>query len=183
MDDATEYQQGERTLRDVRRQLVSLYEHWTVLQCHLPPCTALAVGLSANHASSTGRKGRPPVFVNVAMVEYLRCNGYTWDEIARSMLVSRTTIWRKLREAGITLEKYSSISDDDLDSQVGMLQMCHPHCGQVLLRSMLQAQGVHVPRYRLRESMHRVDPEHCSSRWHQKIRRILCSRTKLTLAY
>lgn len=171
MDDACEYQPSERSLRGVRQQLVSLYEHWTVLQCHLPPCTALAVGLSANRSSSAGHKGRPPVFVNLSMVEYLRHNGYTWDEIGRSMLISRTTIWRRLYEAGITLERFSSISDDDLDSQVGMLQMRHPHCGQILLRSMLQAQGINVPRHRLRESMHRIDPEHSSSRWHQKIRR------------
>ena len=90
--------------------------------------------------------------MNVALVEYLQCNGYSWDEIARSMLISRTNIWRKLCEAGTTLEKYSSISDDDLDSLVGMLQMHHPHCGQVLLRSMLQAQGVHVPRYSFRKA-------------------------------
>ena len=71
---------------------------------------------------------QPPGFLNVGMVEYLRrSTGYTWDEIARSMLVSRTTIWRKLKEAGITMERYSNISDADLDN---------PHCGQVLLRSL-----------------------------------------------
>lgn len=152
-------------------KLVSLFKHWTVLQCHLPPCTVLAVGVGSCRSSYAGQKGRPPVFVNLAMVEYLRGNGYTWDEIARTMLVGRTTIWRKLREAGITLERHSNISDDDLDPLVSQLQMRHPHCGQILLHSMLETQGVRVPRYRLRESMHRVDPEHSSSRWHACIRR------------
>lgn len=35
---------------------------------------------------------------------------------------------------------------------------------------MLETQGVCVARYRLRESMHRVDPEHSSLRWHGSIR-------------
>ena len=171
LDDASEYQPSEKSLRGVGQQLVSLFEHWAVLQCHLSPCTALAVGLNANCSSSAGHKGRPPVFVNPSMVEYLQHNGYTWDEIGGSMLISRTTIWRWLYEAGITLERFSSITDDDLDSQVGMLQMCHPHCGHILLCSMLEAQGINVPQHRLRESIHRIDLKHSSSRWHQKIRR------------
>ena len=113
VDSATGYAQSERILRDIRTQLVSLFEHWRVLQCHLPPCTVLAVGVGSRHSSYAGQKGRPPVFVNVSMVEYLRGNGYTWDEIARSMLVGRTTMWRKLREAGNsnTLDRYSNISE------------------------------------------------------------------------
>lgn len=101
----------------------------------------------------------------------LRNAGYTWNEVAQALLVSRTTIWRKLQETGITMDKYSDISDVNLDQLVGQLQIRHPNCGQVLLRSMLQAQGVCVPRQRLHDSIHRVDPEQCSSRWKQEIKR------------
>ena len=90
------------------------------------------------------------------MLQYLRSTGYTWDEIARSMLVSHTTIWRKQNEAGITLERYSSISDADLDREVIQLQMRHPHSGQVLLSSLLETNGIRVPWHRLHESMHRL---------------------------
>ena len=159
------------TLTNIRSRLVLLYEHWTVLQCCLPPCAVLAVGVSTGFSQATWCKGRPPTFINVALVEYLRSTDYTWDEIARSMLVGRTTIWRKLKEAGITLERYSSISDDDLDREVRQLQMRHPHSGQVLICSLLETNRICVPQHRLRESMHRVDPEHCSSRWHQRIQR------------
>lgn len=72
--------------------------------------------------------------------------------MASALLVSRTTVWRKLREANVTLEMYSDISDEVLDNQVSELQLRHFHCGQVLLRSMLEAQGTRVQRHHLRES-------------------------------
>ena len=105
------------------------------------------------------------------LVEFLRGVGYTWNEVSKALLVNRTTIWRKLSEVNITLHKYSDISDASLDEKVYQLQLRYPHCGQVLLRSMLQAQGTLVQWHRLRESVQRVDPEHSNSRWRQQISR------------
>ncbi len=98
----------------------------------------------AGYSPGVGCVGRPPVFVNLNIVELLRSVGYTWDEVSRALLVSRSTIWRKLRDAGITLDRYSNISDFTLDERVTELLVRHPHCGQVLLRSMLASQGLHV---------------------------------------
>ena len=55
-------------------------------------------------------------------VELLRSGGYTWDKIADCLLVSRVTIWRRLREAGVVAIKYSDISDRELDNIVGSLR-------------------------------------------------------------
>lgn len=168
----------EVRIRTVRRRLVSLYEHWLTIQSHLPPCTELAVGIdqrSTDHPSHARFAGRPRVFVNLDLVELLRSVGYTWDQVSKALMVGRTTIWRRIRDAGITLTKYSDISDSSLDERVLQILGHHPHCGQVLIRSMLESQGVHIQRQRLRECVQRVDPEHCMSRWREPvIRRTYC---------
>ena len=91
----------------LRRHLVSLYEHWTFIQSNLPTCTITAVGVGGGRYTvvSSHQRGRPPVFLNLNMVEFLRGVGYTWSQVADALLVGRTTIWRKLGEAGLTCEK------------------------------------------------------------------------------
>ena len=44
----------------------------------------------------------------------LRSCGYTWNEVASALQVSQSTIWRRLREAGI--------HDDELDSVVSQFE-------------------------------------------------------------
>ena len=85
--------------------------------------------------------------------------GYTWSAVANALLISRTTLWRKLREVGITVHRNTDIIDDAFDDQVRILQHNDPHCGQVFLHSMLKALGTHVQRHRLRQSVQGVDPE------------------------
>ena len=46
----------------------------------------------------------------------------TWDQVSNAMQVSRTTLWRRLREAGIEIKKYTDISDDELDTVISQLQ-------------------------------------------------------------
>ena len=83
----------------------------------------------------------------------------------RWLSVSRNTLWRRLKETGVTLEKYSTIlCDDELDERLRVLRLRYPNCGQIMLHSMLSAQGIHIQRHRLRES---IDPDRTYSRWRQ----------------
>lgn len=57
VDNTLQLEQRDSRLITTRRRLVSLYEHWTVPQSHLPPCTVLAVEVgcrSVNHSVRTG---------------------------------------------------------------------------------------------------------------------------------
>lgn len=144
IDSVPRLNEGCYQLAAIHRHLVNLYEHWMFIHSNLPPCTVGAVGVEGgreSHVRSRRQRGRTPIFLNLDMVEHLRGVGYTWSEVARALLVSRTMVWRKLCEANITLEMYSDISGEVLDNQVSELQLRHPYCGQVLLRSMLEAQG------------------------------------------
>ena len=138
----------QHQLQSIRRRLVLLYEHWTL---NLPTCTSLATGIEGGQLPqpSYGRRGCQK---DLSISE-------CW------LSVSRNTLWRRLKETGVTLEKYSTIlCDDELDERLRVLRLRYPNCGQIMLRSMLSAQGIHIQRHRLRES---IDPDRTYSRWRQ----------------
>ena len=62
-------------------------------------------------------RGRPRFIINLDQVELLRSCGYTWNEVANAIQVSRTTVWRRLKESGVTLQRFSDISDSELDTK------------------------------------------------------------------
>ena len=75
----------------------------------------------------TGAAGRPKMLVNIDTVEFFRSCGYTWNQVAHALQVSRSTLWRHLRDVGYQMTKYSDISDDELDSIVAPLSHRNPH--------------------------------------------------------
>ena len=97
--------------------------------------------------------------------------GYTWNEIAGSLQVSRTTLWRHLNDADYKIERFTDISDDELDSILRQLQRDYPICGQQLLQGYLRQRGVIVQCRRLRESVARTDSIRRYVRWHQVVTR------------
>ena len=86
--------------------------------------------------------------------------GHTWQQCADSLMVSRTTLWRRAQEYNIpTLKTTSaSISDDELDAIVHMIYKQSPNNGAVMVWGQLQTLHIYVPRRRVRESLNRVCP-------------------------
>ena len=91
--------------------------------------------------------------------------GYTLTDIACALQISRTTLWRRLQEAGITLNGNSNISDTELDIIVRCYQESNPNCGKALLSGYLCSRGIFVQRRRIRESVCRIDPLRQRVRW------------------
>ncbi len=133
-------------------------------------CTIPPIG---NHSVSvrSGRAGRPLLALNIELIEFLRSSGYTWQEVCSVIGVSRSTVWRRLKDSGIEMDKYTDISDSQLDDVVRRVQQQHPNVGQVMLQGFLKQQGVCVQRHRIRESVFRTDPLRRSLRWHQAVNR------------
>ena len=108
----------------------------------------------------TGAAGRPKMLVNIDTVEFFRSCGYTWNQVAHALQVSRSTLWRRLRDVGYQMTKYSDISDDELDSIVAPLSHRNPHIiGKPQLGFSLW----------LRESVARIDPIRRMIRWQQVV--------------
>lgn len=87
--------------------------------------------------------------------------GYSWQQCADILMMSRTTLWRRVQDLGIPTLRTSSasISDADLDAVVKMIYEQSPNNGIVMVWGQLKSLHMYVPRRRVRESLIRVCPE------------------------
>ena len=120
--DATEYSLLSRMRRD-------LMQHLCLLLYGMNDCTIPPVALCLQEY--TGLRGRPKIVINIDSVELLRSCGYTWNEVASALQVARSTLWRRLKDAGVEVNKYTDISDDELDSTLNPLISGHLKYGHV----------------------------------------------------
>ena len=69
------------------------------------------------------------------------------------------TVQRRLQELGLEqIQRYSTLSDADLDRQVIDIHCRHPDSGCRMVEGVLRSEGVLVQRERVRQSLCRVDP-------------------------
>ena len=102
-------------------------------------------------------------------VEYLRSLRFTWTKIARILGVSRSTLYRRLDEDGISY--HTTISDAELDEKIAAIKRVHPNDGERLMIGHLARRGIVIQRSRIRASIHRVDPVNTAIRRSVTIRR------------
>lgn len=118
----------------------------------------------------TGKRGRPRISINQEQLEFLRDLQFTWTEIADLYGINRRTLYRKRLEMGIP-DKYTAITDTDLLFQVSSIKDELPQLGEKLLAGTLLSRGIQVPRRRIREALHKVDPISTALRWAPRIKR------------
>ena len=110
--------------------------------------------------------------MSIEEIEYLRSLRLPYIKIAAYLGVSRSTIYRRLQENGISTETtYCNISDSDLDREIIAIKINHPNDGERLIIGHLTARRIIVPRARVRSSIHRVDPENTAVRRSVTLRR------------
>ena len=68
-------------------------------------------------------------------------------------------------------DKYSTMSDEDLDAQVRQITHGNPSLGQRMVQGQLKSRGVIVQRWRVADSLIRVDEAAVAMRWAQVIHR------------
>ena len=85
--------------------------------------------------------GRPRKSLNKEDLEYLRNDvGLSWEKAAALLGISAKTLQRRAREWSI--QKYSHISDAQLDEIVSDILQNFPSSGQTLISGHLQARKV-----------------------------------------
>ena len=114
-----------------------------------------------------------PGYFTEDQLRYLRTLiGFKWAQIAEIFGTSRMTLYRRRRELGLlNEERFSNISDSDLKDIVSSLKNKLPDCGERIVPGFLRAQGIFIPRCRLRIAIHEVDPINTSLRWHPRVLR------------
>jgi AraC-like DNA-binding protein len=101
--------------------------------------------------------GRPKVNVDAEQLEYLVESNFKVSDIALLFGCSRRTIERRMNDLQLT--NFSKISDNDLDALVQEILHIHPQCGEKTVSSRLVSYGIRVQRQKVRDSIHRVDPD------------------------
>ena len=76
-----------------------------------------------------------------------------------------------MRDYGIDPNRFSDISDSQLDEVVGELALRLPACGIGSIQSMLKANGIVMQRERVRLSLHHVDPTGMETRLRTRLNR------------
>ena len=112
----------------------------------------------------TGKRGRPKLLVDSEQLEFLRDMQLSWTEIARLFGISRMTLYSRRVELGLT-ENYSFISDSDLVGAVSSIKGNMPHAGERMIQGILHSRGIRIQRWRVRDTIHEVDPINTPLRW------------------
>ncbi|CAG2220117.1 unnamed protein product [Mytilus edulis] len=78
-------------------------------------------------------------------------------DISEMFNLSESTLYRQMRAYNLSKQNFSLVSDHDLDTTVLSITKEFPNCGEVLLMQLLSQRSLKVQRYRLRESLHRIN--------------------------
>ena len=68
-------------------------------------------------------------------------------------------------------ERYTTISDNELDNKITQIYRDQHKMGEIMLMGHLRSKGIDVQQKRLREAIHRVDPEGVEERKAKGIKR------------
>ena len=104
-------------------------------------------------------RGRPTICVTEPQLRNLLELHFSQVEIASLFGCSARTVRRRILEYGLQeIIEYSIINDEDLDEIVSTFVADFPCAGQKTLAGYLSSHGYHIQRWRIRESLLRVDP-------------------------
>src|SRR3977135_2633262 len=108
---------------------------------------------------ATGRKGRPPVQIDLANCQRLHKAGNSWSSIAEAHGISRQTLYNHFGKAGLPTARksFAEITDYELDELVAAITLERPFIGQHIVIGHLEHLGLHVPVKRVELSLRCVD--------------------------
>ena len=136
-----------RVLSTLYHELLAILERWENRGRYISHCCAVTGIENCRETSSDTnftQPGRLRIDLNVEQIECLRSLGFTWAIIAVMLSVSRSTIWRKCRELGTCDQRYTDISDADLEEVMRDLVTFCPNSGLTILCGYLRRLGTHV---------------------------------------
>lgn len=98
-------------------QLRTLLRRWELLAIIAAPCTSI-YPIRGLPTISHGSRGvsRPRYEISLPQLEFLRNTmRFIWSQMAGMLLISRTTLWRRVQNLESFLNRYTTISDAELD--------------------------------------------------------------------
>lgn len=93
------------------------------------------IGPSPYSASMEHSGGRPRYIVTHGQLERLLSLNFTKSRISELLGISRTTLWRRMKEHDIEL-LYSDVTEDSLDDIIKQYRRDHPYTGYYYFKSL-----------------------------------------------
>ncbi|XP_022788563.1 uncharacterized protein LOC111328403 [Stylophora pistillata] len=117
------------------------------------------------NSQQQGIVGRPRIVLSKEAIEGYLHMGYSVSQTAEACGVSRSVLYGRMQQVGIFYrDRFSRLDNNSLDAAVRDIKMNHPNCGEVMIIGHLRERGIIVQRSRVRESIHRVDPQGADDR-------------------
>lgn len=119
-----------------------------------------------------GCSGRPKLLVPVSQITQLRNWGLSWIKIARTLNISRQSIWKVRHNMNINDSRaYSNISDEELNDILIEIKTQHPSAGYKYLWASLHARGIFVRWKQLITHVRQIDPIGVLNRRRRRLKR------------
>ena len=115
--------------------------------------------------------GRPKVKIEKEKIEFLRELKFTWTEISSIFGICQRTLYSICSEYGMHPDSFTSISDQDLISEIRAIKQDMPDIGYNMTKGVLRARGIHVSIPRIQQSLQEIDPVNTALRWAAPISR------------
>lgn len=75
--------------------------------------------------------------MDIDYVLELRSLNYSWTKIATVIGISRSTLYRRLEEEGISTDDHTDLSNAELDDIIRSIKQDHPNDGKILMQAHL----------------------------------------------
>ncbi len=117
------------------------------------------------------KAGRPKKVISKDALENLLKLRVPIVKIAEQLNVSRTVVYKTINEYGISYERFSGISQTEIEKEVEGVKNNHPNSGEVMIQGHLASKGLHIQREKVRKAIHVVNPEGVEERKQKPIKR------------
>ncbi|KAI7790105.1 hypothetical protein IRJ41_018663, partial [Triplophysa rosa] len=128
-------------------------------------------GLLVPPTTLTHLPGRPRVAISHAQISYCLGLGRNWQRTASCLGISRRTLYRHRQRLGVQPLTFTIMSNLALNRAVRTILERTPNAGERYVHGSLRARNIRVQRWRVRQSLHEVDPIGRSFRRRHAIRR------------
>ena len=104
-----------------------------------------------------GAVGRPRFDIDRECLEEVLELNLPVPCIAKMLGVARRTVFRRMKEFGLSAKRYHEMDDEELDNVVRNIKNEMPTTGYRMVKGRLRSMGIHIQWRRVAASLHRVD--------------------------
>lgn len=101
--------------------------------------------------------------------------GFNWQGIASLFGIDRRTLFQHRQRHGIGPLEFAELSNYELNTVVRQILQRTPNAGETYILGSLRSRSIRIQRWRVRQSLHEIDPIGKSLRRRRAVRRRIYS--------